>query len=84
MKVIMQQDVVKVGKEGEIVIVADGFFRNYLFPRSLAVPATSSSLKVIARRQAVEEKKAVELKGQAEKDAETLNEKTVYHHRTHG
>jgi len=77
MKVIMQQDVVKVGKEGEVVTVADGFFRNYLFPRSLAVAATPSSLKVIARRLASEEKKAEELKSQAEKDAATIGEKTV-------
>ncbi|MBC7808963.1 MAG: 50S ribosomal protein L9, partial [Akkermansiaceae bacterium] len=39
--------------------------------------ATASSLRVIERRRAVEEKKADELKSQAEKDAETLNEKTV-------
>lgn len=77
MRVIMQQDVSKVGKEGEVVTVADGYFRNYLFPRSLAVAATVSSLKVIARRQAAEEKKADELKGQAETDAATIGEKTV-------
>ena len=77
MKVIMQQDVVKVGKEGEVVTVADGFFRNYLFPRSLAVAATVSSMKAIARRHASEEKKAEELKSQAEADAATIGEKTV-------
>lgn len=77
MKVIMQQDVVKVGREGDVITVADGFFRNYLFPRSLAVAATASSLRVIERRRAVEEKKADGLKAQAEADAETLNEKTV-------
>lgn len=77
MKVIMQQDVAKVGREGDVITVADGFFRNYLFPRSLAVAATASSVRVIERRRAVEEKKADELKAQAERDAETLNEKTV-------
>ncbi len=77
MKVIMQQDVVKVGREGDVIVVADGFFRNYLFPRSLAVPATASSLRVIERRRAIEEKKAEGLKAQAEADAATLAEKTV-------
>ena len=77
MKIIMQQDVVKVGREGEVVTVADGYFRNYLFPRSLAVAATASSLKVIERRRAAEDKKAEGLKSQAEADAATLAEKTV-------
>lgn len=77
MKVIMQQDVAKVGREGDIITVADGFFRNYLFPRSLAVAATASSVRVIERRRAAEEKKAEETKAQAERDAEILNEKTV-------
>ena len=77
MKVIMQQDVAKVGREGDVITVADGFFRNYLFPRSLAVAATPSSLKVIERRRAAEEKKAEALKAQAETDAATLTDKTV-------
>ena len=77
MRVIMQTDVAKVGREGDVITVADGFFRNYLFPRSLAVAATQSSLKVIERRRAIEEKKAEDTKAQAEKDAEALTDKTV-------
>ena len=77
MKIIMQQDVAKVGREGDVITVADGFFRNYLFPRSLAVVATASSLKVIERRRAAEDKKAEGLKAQAEQDAQTLTDKTV-------
>ena len=77
MKVIMQQDVVKVGREGDVITVADGFFRNYLFPRSLATAATASALRVIERRRAIEEKKADDTKAQAERDAETLTDKTV-------
>ena len=73
----MQTDVTKVGREGEIITVADGFFRNYLFPRSLAVAATQSSLKVIERRRAIEEKKAEDTKAQAETDAAALTDKTV-------
>lgn len=45
MKVILQRDVPKVGKGGEIVNVADGYARNYLFPRKYAVPATGGFLK---------------------------------------
>lgn len=76
MKIIMQQDVAKVGREGEIVTVADGFFRNYLFPRSLAVAATQSAVRVVERRRAIEEKKAEDTKTQAEADAATLADKT--------
>jgi large subunit ribosomal protein L9 len=45
MKVILQRDVPKVGKGGEIVNVSDGYARNYLFPRKYAVPAAGGFLK---------------------------------------
>lgn len=48
-KVILLSDVYKHGVAGEIVSVADGFARNYLFPRRLAVKATESELKRAAR-----------------------------------
>jgi large subunit ribosomal protein L9 len=43
MEVILEQDVEKLGRRGQIVAVADGYARNYLFPRKLAVPATSAN-----------------------------------------
>lgn len=45
MKVILQQNVQKLGRIGDVVETAPGYFRNYLQPRSLAVPATQGSLK---------------------------------------
>jgi len=45
MKVILTEDVEKVGKAGEVVRVADGYGRNYLIPRKLAVPADPRNLK---------------------------------------
>jgi large subunit ribosomal protein L9 len=77
MKVILQQDIAKVGKEGEVVTVADGFARNYLFPRSLAVAAIGSALKAHQFRRAAEEKKAEQLKTTAENAAAALTDKTV-------
>jgi large subunit ribosomal protein L9 len=77
MKVIMQQDVAKVGREGEIVTVADGFARNYLIPRNLAVLATGGALKTHQVRTARLEKKAEELRAEAEKNAGLLEDKTV-------
>ncbi len=44
MKVILQQDVSGQGKKGELVNVSDGYARNYLFPRKLAVEATPDAL----------------------------------------
>ena len=45
MKVILQQNVVKLGKAGDIVEAAPGYFRNFLQPRGLAVPATAGTMK---------------------------------------
>lgn len=45
MKVILQKDVKEVGKVGELVNVSEGFARNFLFPRKLAVEATEKRVK---------------------------------------
>lgn len=77
MKVIMQQDLDKVGRENEIVTVADGFARNYLFPRSLAVKAEGGALKALQLRQAQEERRAEKLRAQADQAAAQLQDKSV-------
>ena len=51
MKVILSQDVKKLGKKGEIVEVQEGYGRNFLLPRKLAVLATAQSMNV-AKQQA--------------------------------
>ena len=51
MKVILSQDVKKLGKKGDIVEVQDGYGRNFLLPRKLAVLATAQSVNV-AKQQA--------------------------------
>jgi large subunit ribosomal protein L9 len=45
MKVILTKDVDKIGQSGSLVKVKDGFARNFLFPRGLAIEATSGNLK---------------------------------------
>jgi large subunit ribosomal protein L9 len=45
MKVLLTRDIDKLGKAGTIKTVADGYARNYLIPRGLALPATESALK---------------------------------------
>lgn len=55
MKVILKQDVAKIGLKGEVKEVSSGYARNYLFPRKLADPATKSNL---AQLQQIEEARA--------------------------
>jgi large subunit ribosomal protein L9 len=57
MKVILSKDVEGTGKAGEVKDVADGYARNYLLPRKLAIPATGGALKTIEQRKAAEQKK---------------------------
>lgn len=62
MKVILQKDVKEVGKVGELVNVSEGFARNFLFPRKLAVEATEKRVKEwehLGRVATAKKKKAV-------------------------
>ncbi|NLJ73863.1 MAG: 50S ribosomal protein L9 [Firmicutes bacterium] len=58
MKVILQKDVKNIGKKGDIVDVAEGYGRNFLLPRGLAVEATSGNLRKIEHEKKAEAKKA--------------------------
>jgi large subunit ribosomal protein L9 len=49
MRIVLKEDIDKLGKRGEIVKVADGYARNFLLPRGKALLATDGNLKVIAR-----------------------------------
>lgn len=61
MELILIQDVEKLGKAGERVKVRDGYSRNYLIPRKLAVPITEGGLKFLeAKKKRAEEKRAQE------------------------
>jgi large subunit ribosomal protein L9 len=77
MKVILQQDIEKVGRDGEVVTVADGYARNYLFPRKLAVEAVGGALKNVQMRQALEERRSEKLRTTAEQARTQLEGKTV-------
>ncbi len=54
MKVVLLQDVKDLGKKGELVNASDGYARNFLFPRKLAVEATTGRLKEIEDKKAAE------------------------------
>lgn len=51
MKVILKSDVKKVGKKGEVVEVADGYGRNFLIARGLAVASTPTALAILSRQK---------------------------------
>jgi len=57
MRIVLRQDVPKVGEAGSVQTVSDGYARNYLIPKGLAVVATSGELKVAAHNQAVRDRK---------------------------
>ena len=58
MKVILSKDVAGTGKAGEVKDVADGYARNYLIPRKLAIPASGGALRTVEQKKAAEQKKA--------------------------
>ena len=66
MKVILQQDVSGQGKKGQLVNVSDGYARNYLLPRNLAVLATEGNVKVMKQQEKAKLKKHEEDKAQAQ------------------
>ena len=66
MEVILKEDVAKLGARGEVVNVAEGYGRNYLLPKKLAVEATQANKSVIEQMKASAVRKLVKEKGDAE------------------
>ncbi|WDC85374.1 50S ribosomal protein L9 [Caloramator sp. mosi_1] len=67
MKVILKADIKGVGKKDEVINVSDGYARNFLFPKKLAVEATEGNLRVLEEQKAKEaEKKREEIKAAQE------------------
>jgi len=66
MDVILVKDVSQLGKEGAVVHVKDGFARNYLLPRGLALPATPDRVNAFAVRQQQAQRKVQQIRQVAE------------------
>lgn len=77
MKVILHQTVPKLGKQGQIVNVADGYARNYLFPRGMAVLADKAQLAAYERRKVKLDAKHAETRAEAESIKAKLDGKSV-------
>jgi large subunit ribosomal protein L9 len=73
MKIILREDVEKLGKAGDVVKVADGYGRNFLIPRRLAVPADVRNLKALEHERRVIEARARKVRRSAEALAEQLS-----------
>ena len=72
MNVILQQDVKGHGKKGQMVKVSDGYARNFLFPKKLAVPATEGNVTVMKRQEAAKQALMAQEKAAAEETAKKL------------
>ena len=77
MEVILRQHVDNLGRRGEIVKVADGFARNYLLPRKLALPATPGNKQHVERERKILEAREAEEKSQAEAVAARLGSLSI-------
>lgn len=76
-EVILKQEIRRLGEKGDVVRVADGYARNYLFPKQLAMPATAANKMQIEQMRAAADREAARQKGDAEKLATLLQQLTI-------
>ena len=77
MKVLLEQDVKGTGKKGEVVNVADGYARNFLFPRRLASPADASAVNAMNIQKSAAQHRKFTAGLKAREDAKKLEGLTV-------
>ncbi|MDD3806974.1 MAG: 50S ribosomal protein L9 [Candidatus Marinimicrobia bacterium] len=72
MKIILKEDVENIGSAGDLVTVKDGYARNYLIPKKLAIAATPSNLKIVEEMKKNEERRKTAAVDKARRLAEKL------------
>ena len=77
MKVVLKQDVKGLGKKGELVNASDGYARNFLFPKNLAVEANAQNMTELKNREQAEKYKIATETAEAKKNAERMSGKTI-------
>lgn len=77
MEIILREDVEKLGARGSLVKVADGYARNFLLPKRLAVAATESNRKIVDQERDAHVRRDAQVKGDAESLAQLMSNVTV-------
>ena len=77
MKLILREDVYNLGKSGELVAVKNGYARNYLLPRNLAMLANATNVRQLEHEKQVIELRQQKMKGGATEQAKKLEAVTV-------
>jgi large subunit ribosomal protein L9 len=77
MKVVLKEDVKNVGKMGQIVDVADGYARNYLVPRGLAIEANTKNIKSLEHEKRTIQERAKKVKNSAQDLAHKISTMTL-------
>lgn len=80
MKVILLQDIRGKGKKGQMIEASDGYARNYLLPRKMAVEATPDNINTMKMNDKAKAEQAARDKAQAQEFAEKLKDITVEIH----
>ena len=78
MKIILSSDVENIGHKGDVVTVADGYARNYLVPKGLAIHASKGALKQAEMMQRARAEKEAKAKAEAQGRVEKLQAAPVY------
>jgi large subunit ribosomal protein L9 len=84
MEVILKEDVTKLGSRGDVVKVAEGYGRNYLLPRKLAIQANAGNKAVIVQMKAASVRRSAKEKTQAEELAKQFDGLSVSFQRRSG
>ncbi len=77
MEVILREDVEKVGSRGSVVKVANGYARNFLLPKRLAVAATESNKKIVDQEREAHVRREAKVKSEADDLAKLMSNVTV-------
>lgn len=77
MKLILLEDVKSIGKKGQLINSSDGYAKNYLIPKGLAVEATSSNINTLEQKKKSEEKRKLEELESARELAKSLEDKKI-------
>lgn len=77
MKIILKENMKHVGKQGEVVMVKDGYANNYLFPKRMAVLATPGNIKMMEENNRQGAMKREKMKADALANSTSMNEMVI-------